>query len=522
MAELDRFLSELAGVPAAVAVHFVSGRAGFDPVLWSVSLSTDTVSADAVSADTVSTDAVSADARSAGGVDPDVWVSALLHENVHKEQIFLTWRWLISQASDRPGSARELAERVGTVNYEVAALALAAGPLAAGSAEFEAASQWWAEDQGGAAEPARIRSAAFAAYGRWRAAVAAVKVAAAEGVGQGGLDELAAAAGVAERDYALVWPAYATSVLEVPAFAAQAVLRRQPSGGPDAAAGPDVGVEGEGRDDEFSPVRTLDGAPSLSADASEDSRRVVNSSRLASLRAGTTVYWPADARRVREVIRDRGRLTLSSSPTGGLGPGHYTFLDPEGGLRQAVEVDIDIPVLVELRLRRAAVGLLVGDTATTEDRSEEDLAAVLDEYDFLTGADGGLLKFHPRFVDNVDVLRVSVGTDGLHWRRHRQFLAEVPQSIAGWLMTQHPDLVSEPRTYEAISAMLGEFGHEAPFEVVEPLRVHSHQAAGETVPALSKERMDAFLDVVWDMRNDSSRARSASIDCTAGRCPIMS
>ena len=213
------------------------------------------------------------------------------------------------------------------------------------------------------------------------------------------------------------------------------------------------------------------------------------------------MYWPADARRVREVIRDRGGLTFSS-PTGELGPGHYTFPDPEGGLRQAVEVDIDIPVLVELRLRRAAVGLRVGDTATAEDRSEEDLAAVLDEYDFLTGVDGGLLKFHPRFVDNVDVLRVSVGADGLHWRPHRQFLAEVPQSIAGWLMTRHPDLVSEPRTYDVISAMLREFGHEAPFEVVEPLRVHSHQAAGETVPALSKERMDKFLDAVWDMRND--------------------
>ena len=171
---------------------------------------------------------------------------------------------------------------------------------------------------------------------------------------------------------------------------------------------------------------------------SEDSRRVVDGSPLPSLPEGATVVWPADARRVKDVIGDRGRLGGYGSPTGELGPGHYTLANAELALRHATEVDIGFPALVELRLRRAANGLRVNDTATTEDTTAEQLGAVLDEYDFLASPDGELLKFHPRLLDFVDVVRVSFGTDGLWWVAPEEFVAGLVQSMVYHLMARLP------------------------------------------------------------------------------------
>ena len=213
LVELDRFLSARAGMPAAVVVRLVSRvPGGFDPVTWSVSLA-------------------------AAEMDPVVLASALLHENVHKEQFFLMWRLRVGDVS----GPRALAVRVATVQSRVAELAWAAGGLVAGSAVFAAASAWWAEHEGGhAGERARIGSAAVAAYRGWRAAVRA-----AQGVG---LDEArrsraGAAVAEAERAYARAWQWYAASALEAP----RSVLRRLSGGRPGGIGWPSRFARGPSR-----------------------------------------------------------------------------------------------------------------------------------------------------------------------------------------------------------------------------------------------------------------------------------
>ena len=385
--ELDRLLSEWIGVPAAAAVLFVSdGPGGFDPLIWSVSLAV-------------------------GEMDPDQLASNLLQGIRQKNEFFLISRWMVPHVS----GPQELAERVGTINLDVARLAWARAGLPAGSPEFEAAAQWWAEN---------------------------------------GFD----------------------------------------------AIGPPH-VDGAHEEDAEGLLRASRSVPWLPTGASEASRRVVANSQLASIPAGATIYWPADARRVRDVIVGGGGLPSYGLPTGKLGPGYYTLGAAEAGQQYATDENIDPPALVELRLRRAAVGLRVGDTAMTEETSGELLAAVLDHYDFLADPDGELVKFHPRFLDFVEVRLVSLGTDN-RWLRPWEFVAALPQWMADRLTTDHPELIREPRTHDATSRMLRGLGYAAPFEVVELLRLRSYDEAGLAAPALSRERLVAFLEKVWPLRRD--------------------
>ena len=76
-----------------------------------------------------------------------------------------------------------------------------------------------------------------------------------------------------------------------------------------------------------------------------------------------------------------------------------------------------------------------------------------------------------------------------------------PQLMTDRLMTDYPELTAEPRTYDAISRMLRDRGHEARFELVAALRLRSYEAAGQAAPELSSERLAVFLDTVWQSRD---------------------
>src|SRR5262249_14899079 len=150
---------------------------------------------------------------------------------------------------------------------------------------------------------------------------------------------------------------------------------------------------------------------------------------------GATVYWVVDARRVAEGVADVGVLPELGAETGVLGPGHYTLTDSEEALRSVEEPDVAFPVVVALRLRRVAVGLAVADPETTHDTDAEQLAAVLEDFDFLADPDGRLVKFHPRFLDSLEVVRGSFGTGARGWLAPPELLAELPEAMADWLMT---------------------------------------------------------------------------------------
>ena len=130
--ELDRFLSARVGPGGVPAAAILLGPHGaFDASTWSVSLPE-------------------------GETDPDVLASALLHENVHKEQFFLMWRLQVPQVA----GPVELARRVGTADLAVAGAAWSAGALAAGSRESEAARTWWTERREKAEHTTRVTKAA--------------------------------------------------------------------------------------------------------------------------------------------------------------------------------------------------------------------------------------------------------------------------------------------------------------------------------------------------------------------------
>ena len=120
-----------------------------------------------------------------------------------------------------------------------------------------------------------------------------------------------------------------------------------------------------------------------------------------------------------------------------------------------------------------------------------------------------LLRFP---IDAGGVMHRLPGSDDRQVRRlltalKDEFRPKVPAEV---LAARHPELISKPRTYREMSARLGELGYEAPFEVVEPLRVRSHEAAHRAAPALSKETWEALLADIW----------ARQLDIIAGRVKV--
>ncbi|WP_214412826.1 T3SS effector HopA1 family protein [Sphaerisporangium fuscum] len=81
-------------------------------------------------------------------------------------------------------------------------------------------------------------------------------------------------------------------------------------------------------------------------------------------------------------------------------------------------------------------------------------------------------------------------------------MPEHEQAALHDLIDRHPDLIETPRKFIEVDRMLQDMGLDPSFEEVETLRLLSHHENGSRPPALSRESLEAFLNDIWDQRDD--------------------